>query len=91
MKATMPKAIGRVCFDLETQPFSEAFATAKARAGRIKHAPEMLLGCVYFQRRGEYRFFYPKQVASLVAVLQNADEVISYNGNGFDDLVFPTR
>ena len=86
-KRPVSKAIGRICFDLETHPFSKAFVDSKTRAGRIKHAPEMLLGCVYFQRTGECRFFYPRQAASLVAVLQNADEVISYNGKHFDDLV----
>ena len=49
VKAPTSKAIGRVCFDLETELFSEDFRRARTTCERIRHAPEMLVGCVYFQ------------------------------------------
>lgn len=74
----------RIVFDIETEPFSRAFRKAKSTATRIKHAPKLRLACAYIEDTGEYRYFVPETAAKLVALLQRAKEIVSFNGKGFD-------
>ncbi len=74
-----------VCFDLETEIFGNAFRRAPNNAGRLVHAPRMRIGCVY-DGIG-WHDFLPEQAADLVALLQGADLVVSFNGLAFDELV----
>jgi hypothetical protein len=39
---------------------------------------------VYCEPEKKYRFFGPREAPKLIALLQRANEVISFNGNGFD-------
>lgn len=77
----------RVCFDIETEPFTQAFLDATSSEAKLKEAPRMRVACVYVEHLRRYRFFTPYQSAQLIELLQSADEVISFNGEGFDCLV----
>lgn len=74
-----------VCFDLETELFGDAFRRATDNATRLRLAPRMRVGCVY-DGIG-WHDFLPEQAADLVALLQGADRVVSFNGLAFDELV----
>lgn len=74
-----------VCFDLETELFGDAFRKAPDAATRLKHAPRMRLGCAF---DGEaWHDFLPHGAATLIALLQGANTLISFNGLAFDELV----
>ncbi|MFN0317649.1 MAG: ribonuclease H-like domain-containing protein [Burkholderiales bacterium] len=77
----------RIVFDIETEPFSEAFQKAESRAERRKHAPRFRLACAYIQETRKYRYFVPETATELISLLQRANEVISFNGKNFDILV----
>ncbi len=47
----------------------------------------MRVACAYVEHQKRYLFFTPDQCAQLIELLQNADEVISFNGKNFDSLV----
>ena len=79
--------MSRVCFDIETEQFSQEFLEAKSRTDKLKHAPRMRIACVYFEKTGKYRFYLPDKAPELVAALQAASEVVTFNGKGFDVLV----
>lgn len=81
------KSVNRICFDLETELFSEQFKNAKSERERIKHAPKMRLGCAYLQTARRYQFFTPGQVNDLIKLLSAADEIVSFNGDNFDFFV----
>lgn len=77
----------RVCFDIETEPFSEEFRNAGSSDERKRFAPKMRVACVYSESSNAYSFFTPDRANQLIEVLQNADEVITFNGKNFDILV----
>ena len=77
----------RVCFDIETEPFSKDFQNAFGTGEKVKYAPLMRVACVYSEINRKYRFFTPDDAADLLEVLRSADEVISFNGKDFDMLV----
>ena len=81
----MPKL--RVCFDIETEPFSAAFLDAATMQDKLREAPRMRIACVYVEHQRRYRFFTPADAGKLIQLLESADEVISFNGTGFDVLV----
>ena len=75
----------RIVFDIETEPFSKAFAEAPDRNERLAFAPRMKVACTFDGT--DWRFYTPAQAKELIAALQAADEVVSYNGLAFDELV----
>lgn len=75
----------RVFFDIETEPFTDQFRYAGTAAIRLKHAPEMRLACAFDGVRWVY--FPPSEVAALITLLVRADEIITFNGLAFDELV----
>ena len=77
----------RVCFDIETEPFSDAFLRATSPQARLREAPRMRIACAYVEHEKRYRFFVSKQSDQLLELLQGADEVVSFNGKAFDLLV----
>lgn len=47
----------------------------------------MRVACAYIESRNAYEFFTQDDVSRLIELLQSADEVITFNGKGFDALV----
>jgi len=83
--AKRKRATKRVCFDIETELFSEDFRSAKTVASGIEHAPKMRLACAYDGKR--FMYFQPNEAPALLKLLASADEVITFNGIKFDELV----
>lgn len=81
--------IRRICFDIETEPFSAEFKAAKSRTERLKLAPAPRIVCAFLEYEDTYRFYEPNQssMAAFAQALVEADEVISFNGEGYDFLV----
>ena len=79
-----PDASKRVVFDVETEQFTEEFRHADIKT-RLALAPKMRLACAFDGVRWIY--FLPSEADRLVALLIRADEVVTFNGNGFDMLV----
>lgn len=79
--------IRRVVFDIETKPFSEAFRNADNDRERRKLAPKMRVACAYDEYNDRYTYYTEENASKLIALLENSDEVISFNGLGFDVLV----
>jgi hypothetical protein len=79
--------INRVVFDIETEPFSEEFRDAASNKDRIAYAPRMRVACAYEESRNRYTYYTDKQAAKLIELLRKADQIISFNGLGFDILV----
>jgi len=81
--------IRRICFDIETGPFSAEFKAAKGRAERLKLVPAPRIVCAFIEYEDIYRFYEPdqKSMASFAQALIGADEVITFNGEGYDFLV----
>lgn len=77
----------RVCFDVETEPFSDDFRNAKTLRARLKTVPRMRVACVFSERDRKYRYFTPHRADELIEVLRRAEEVITFNGKAFDILV----
>lgn len=77
----------RLVFDIETEPFSQSFLDADNEKERIKHAPKMRVVCVFDESKDEYKYYTPDNSDALIKELLCANEVISFNGNGFDLLV----
>ena len=77
----------RVIFDIETEPFSAQFNDAQTDATRKKYAPKMRVACVFDEEEDKYLYFEPHEAGNLVRTLQEADEVVSFNGKRFDVLV----
>lgn len=80
-----PKKIKRVCFDIETELFSDSFRYARDIEARTHHAPRMRLACAF--DGNVWHFFLPSDVGSLLRLLKSADEIISFNGLQFDELL----
>jgi hypothetical protein len=76
-----------ICFDIETELFSDDFRHAKSDADRIRFAPKMRLACAYFEKEATHRFYEVHEAEELIRALSSAREVITYNGKGFDLLV----
>jgi hypothetical protein len=79
--------VKRVCFDIETFPFSNAFANAKSDDVRRQLAPELRVACIFEEHTNRYRYFTAEKADRLIKLLLEADEIISFNGKGFDLLV----
>lgn len=77
----------RIVFDIETEPFTEAFKKAESVRLRIKHAPRMRVACVFDESSSAYLYFGPQEAPALIRLLQSADEIVSFNGKHFDVLV----
>lgn len=77
-------SVGLVCFDLETELFSEQFRRAWFSAGKVQYAPRMRLACVYRQQTGRYEYFEPNGAQRLVKLLLAASRIVSFNGEHFD-------
>lgn len=80
----MGKSKKRLVFDIETDQFSEHFRTAKTPEARRKHAPKLRIACVFDEADNAYRFYTSDDGDGLVEDLLAADELISFNGKGFD-------
>jgi hypothetical protein len=81
----MTKPIRRVCFDIETELFPEAFRTATDLRTRLRLIPKMRVACTF--DGVQWRYFLPSEAKELVALLLAADEIISFNGKAYDELV----
>jgi uncharacterized protein YprB with RNaseH-like and TPR domain len=79
--------IRRICWDIETDPFSQDFQQTRSFHERTKLAPTMHVACVYREETKKYEFFLPEQASALIARLCEADETVSFNGKAFDLLV----
>lgn len=77
--------IVRVCFDVETEPFCKKFRSAQSIESRLEHAPKMRIACVFDGK--EWTDYQPSEAPVLIKLLEAADEVITFNGKGFDELV----
>jgi hypothetical protein len=75
----------RIVFDVETELFTSDFRAAKDIKARLASAPKMRLACAFDGVR--WMYFLPSEAAELSALLAKADEVVTFNGNGFDMLV----
>ncbi len=84
-KAIRQRKVRRVFFDIETEVFSREFGTAVDNKTRLKLAPRMRVACVFDGT--EYLFYEPSDYRKLIGTLNTADEVISFNGTCFDELV----
>jgi len=84
-KPVKPKKTLRVCFDIETELFSEQFRNARDVETRLRHAPRMRVACAFDETT--WHFFLPSEFDRLVKLLLAADEVISFNGLQFDELI----
>jgi len=81
----MAKRNKRVWFDVETELFSEHFRAAMDAKNRLRHAPKMRLACAFDGIR--WMYFLPTQASELINLLLAADEIITFNGKAFDELV----
>jgi RNase_H superfamily len=81
-KAKPPK---RLCFDIETELFTNDFRHARDFKDRLKHAPKMRIACTFDGER--WMYFLPSEADALIALLVAADELITFNGKMFDELV----
>jgi hypothetical protein len=75
----------RVCFDIETELFSDQFRNTRDLETRLRHAPRMRVACAFDETT--WHFFLPSEFSELVKLLLTADEVLSFNGLQFDELV----
>lgn len=80
-------ARGLICLDIETEPFSESFRSAKTPEAKQKFAPKMRVACAYVEAIDDYVFFTEDNVADLLVLVQGANEVVTFNGKGFDILL----
>ncbi len=86
-KANPKKTIKtQLVFDFETEQFCDEFHHAIG-ADRVKFAPKLRIACVYDIHTNQYSYFEQKSADTLVTVLMNADEIVSFNGKNFDLLV----
>jgi hypothetical protein len=83
----MSKSISRLVFDFETEQFNDLFRYATSPQERIRHAPKLRVACVLNMVSGSYSYYLPGTADKLIARLLKADQIISYNGKGFDMLV----
>ncbi len=74
-----------MCFDVETESFTENFRNARTPEARMSLAPKMRVACAFDGRRWYY--FLPSEAAGLIALASAADELITFNGLAFDELI----
>jgi hypothetical protein len=79
------KIIRRIFFDVETELFTDDFRRARDSSTRMTYAPKMRLACAF--DGATWMYFLPSEAKQLVALLQGADEIITFNGKEFDELV----
>jgi hypothetical protein len=79
--------VKRIAFDIETEPFSRKFMDAESVRSRTRCAPRMRVACVFDVSHGSYRYFDSNERKALVRLIQSADEVVSFNGKRFDNMV----
>ncbi len=84
-KPAKPKKIRRVCFDIETEAFSKDFRNARDMETLLRNAPRMRVACAFDETT--WQFFLASEFDNLVKLLLEADEVISFYGLNFDELV----
>ena len=77
--------VKRMCFDIETELFTEHFRNATDAETRTFHAPKMRVACVF--DGADWKYFLPSEATKLIALLRKADEIITFNGKAFDELV----
>lgn len=81
------KPFDRIVLDFETEQFSSEFEQASSLGERMRLAPKLRVACIYSETTRDYRHYLPAQAAALIARLEAADEIVSYNGKQFDLLV----
>jgi len=81
----MAKKHNRLFFDIETELFNQHFRDASDIATRQRHAPKMRIACVFDGE--QWIYFLPEEADAFIALLLAADEVITFNGKQFDELV----
>ena len=77
----------RRTFDIETFQFSQKFIDASTPKQKERYVPKMRVACVYDEDTKKYSYFQDKDAKKLIKYLKEANEVISFNGTGFDVLV----
>jgi hypothetical protein len=85
VKARHRTAIKRIFFDIETEVFTDEFERARNSATRVIHAPKMRVACTF--DGAEWRYFLPSGAGQLIALIQGADEIVTFNGKEFDELI----
>jgi hypothetical protein len=68
--------VRRVCFDIETEPFSKEFGCAVHIQDKLVLAPKMRLACVFDGI--EWHHFTANDAPALIEVLSKANEVTSF-------------
>lgn len=61
------KRLRRLCFDVETELFTDQFRYADTAAIRLKHAPKTRVACIYDGARWTY--FLPSEAPALIKLL----------------------
>jgi hypothetical protein len=84
-KAKTTRRVTRLCLDIETELFTDHFRNARDTETRTLHAPKMRVACVFDGT--DWKYFLPSEAAKLISMLRKADEIITFNGIGFDELV----
>src|ERR1700732_4207054 len=79
------KVIKRIFFDVETEVFTDHFRYARDVSSRLIHAPKMRVACAF--DGAEWMYFLPSEAMQLIAMLRRADEIVTFNGKAFDELV----
>ncbi len=75
----------RLWLDIETEQFSASFRDARHNDVRLVHAPKMRLACVF--NGASWHYFTPEHSSELLKLLRSCDEIITFNGKCFDELV----
>jgi hypothetical protein len=84
-KRARRKVTKRIFFDVETELFSEYFRRARDAETRIVHAPKMRLACAF--DGSKWIYFLPSEATQLVSLLRGANEIVTFNGKAFDELI----
>jgi hypothetical protein len=79
-----PRSKKRIWFDIETEQFTDEFRHADS-AGRLLCAPAMRIACTFDGK--QWRDFLPGDAPKLIALLRSAEEIISFNGLEFDEII----
>ncbi len=75
----------QLVFDLETEQFSEEFHNAIG-ADRVRFAPKLRIACTYTIHSKRYSYFEQESVGDLITALNDADQIVSFNGKNFAPL-----
>lgn len=74
----------KVAFDIETDLIRSSFSRARTSAQRVRNAPAPSLACAYSSESRKFTYYGPKEFPALLRLLRKANEVITFNGEGFD-------